>query len=72
MSSLVSTTRCLPRLAGRDLPVGDARTMLAGWNPDETWWLGDALSADGSAERWVTTEQDQPFGWNNKAPQYDS
>jgi hypothetical protein len=53
--------------AGRSLPVGDARTMLAGWNPDQTWWLGDVLSAGGSAEHWVTTEQDQPFGWTLSA-----
>jgi hypothetical protein len=56
--------------AGRSLPVGDARTMLAGWDPDQTWWLGDVLSGGGSAERWVATEQDQPFGWN-PAPEGD-
>lgn len=31
--------------AGLDLPVsGNARTMLAGWDPDATWWLGDVLT----------------------------
>lgn len=50
--------------AGRALPVGDARTMLAGWNPDETWWLADVLSSSGPAERWTTTKQDEPLGWN--------
>jgi hypothetical protein len=49
--------------AGRALPVGDARTMLAGWNPDETWWLGDVLSGSRPAERWAT-QQDGPLGWN--------
>jgi hypothetical protein len=27
--------------AGRALPVGAARTLLGGWNPDETYWLAD-------------------------------
>jgi hypothetical protein len=49
--------------AGRVLPVGDARTMLAGWDPDQTWWLSDVLSGNGSAERWVT-QSDEPLGWN--------
>ncbi len=56
--------------AGRALPVGDAATMLAGWNPDETWWLADVLSASGPAERWATP-QDEPTGWN-PAPEHDS
>ena len=38
--------------------------MLAGWNPDETWWLADVLSSSGPAERWTTTKQDEPLGWN--------
>jgi hypothetical protein len=29
--------------AGRDLPADDTRTMLAGWNPDTTYWLTDCL-----------------------------
>ena len=49
--------------AGRALPVGDARTMLAGWDPDQTWWLSDVLSGSGSGERWVS-ENDEPLGWN--------
>jgi hypothetical protein len=55
---------------GRALPVGDARTMLAGWDPDETWWLADVLSGNDSAERWVT-RPDEPSGWN-PAPKHDS
>jgi hypothetical protein len=39
--------------AGRALPMGDAaRTVLAGWNPDETFWLTDALVADGGPASW--------------------
>lgn len=49
--------------AGRVLRVGDARTMLAGWDPDQTWWLSDVLSGNGTAERWVT-QSDEPLGWH--------
>ncbi|WP_406692302.1 hypothetical protein REH65_10645 [Saccharopolyspora sp. ID03-671] len=29
--------------AGRALPVDEARTMLAGWDPDQTYWFSDDL-----------------------------
>ena len=56
--------------AGRALPLGDklaigetvARTMLAGWNPDETYWLTDVLTSAGTAARWVNPEA-EPLGW---------
>lgn len=38
--------------AGRALPVGEARSMLAGWNPDETYWLSDCLLAAGNPVAW--------------------
>jgi len=38
--------------AGRPLPVGTARTLLAGWNPDETYWLADVLTPSGNAQTW--------------------
>ena len=44
--------------AGRPLPVGDARTMLAGWEPDATWWLTDVLSPAGPPAGWA--EADDP------------
>jgi len=56
--------------AGRALPIGDARTMLAGWDPDQTWWLSDVLSSSGSGERWMS-ENDEPLGWH-PAPEHDS
>jgi hypothetical protein len=37
--------------AGRALPVGTARTLLGGWNPDETYWLTDVLRPGGDATR---------------------
>lgn len=33
--------------AGRALPAGHGQTVLAGWSPDETYWLADVLTADG-------------------------
>lgn len=39
--------------AGRALPVGDASTMLAGWDPDATYWLTDVLSPAGPPTDWV-------------------
>jgi len=49
--------------AGVVMPAGaDARTMLAGWDPDATWWLSDVLSFTGPPEDW-REEEDAPFGW---------
>lgn len=40
------------RTAGRALPTsGGATTVLAGWDPDKTWWLTD-LEVAGSSTRW--------------------
>jgi hypothetical protein len=49
--------------AGRALPAGAAHTVLAGWNPDETWWLTDAPRRVGPAVRWVATGDSEPFAW---------
>ena len=44
---LTTETRALP-MAG-----GSAATMLAGWNPDQTWWLTDILrTARPEPDRW--------------------
>jgi hypothetical protein len=48
--------------AGRALPVGTARTLLAGWNPDETYWLTDVLTPAGQAQAWYNDSGD-PLGW---------
>jgi hypothetical protein len=47
--------------AGRALPVGKARTLLAGWNPDETYWLTDVLTPAGQAQAWHN-DSDAPWG----------
>jgi hypothetical protein len=49
--------------AGRSIPAGQAHTVLAGWNPDETWWLTDSPQRIGPAVRWVATDDIEPFRW---------
>ena len=39
--------------AGKALPVNNARCLLAGWDPDETYWLTDILDPAGPPSRWV-------------------
>lgn len=48
--------------AGRALPAGPARTLLAGWNPDETYWLADVLSPSGEPQTWDNPSH-EPLGW---------
>jgi hypothetical protein len=38
--------------AGTAIPVGEAFTLLAGWNPDETYWLSDILEPTGPMTNW--------------------
>lgn len=47
---LTTATQAIP-LAG-----GDAATMLAGWNPDQTWWLTDILQSTSEPAQWHSTE----------------
>ncbi len=56
--------------AGRALALADqagaggfasgARTVLAGWAPDATYWLADVLTSSSPPERWLNRE---PLGW---------
>ncbi|MBD7994306.1 hypothetical protein H9639_03215 [Arthrobacter sp. Sa2CUA1] len=59
--------------AGVVLAAGDAKTMLAGWAPGETWWLNDVLVPAGEptnwqrasaphTEPWPGSAADDPFG----------
>jgi hypothetical protein len=48
--------------AGRALPAGPARTLLAGWNPDETYWLADVLAPGRPARAWHNHDR-TPLGW---------
>jgi hypothetical protein len=53
--------------AGRRLPVGDAGTVLAGWDPDQTYWLTDILTLGGPASTWVRSDV-EPLGWHPGRP----
>jgi hypothetical protein len=48
--------------AGRALSVNDGGTVLAGWDPDQTFWLTDVLAAAGPATSWLGLD-DGPLGW---------
>jgi hypothetical protein len=49
--------------AGRASAAGEAHTVLAGWNPDETWWLTDIPQRVDPGVRWVVTGDAEPFAW---------
>lgn len=49
--------------AGRALPVGDSHTVLAGWNPDETYWLTDVLAESGAPAEWHRDRSDPLGRW---------
>jgi len=38
------------------------RTVLAGWDPDQTFWLTEILAASGPATGWVELD-DGALGW---------
>lgn len=42
--------------AGRALAVGDSASLLAGWAPDETYWLSDVLEPAGDPIGWHLEE----------------
>ncbi len=56
---LTTATRALP-LAG-----ADAATVLAGWNPDQTWWLTDILTTTADPQPWHNNSNDggSVTGW---------
>lgn len=47
---------------GRALEVPGGHTMLAGWDPDATWWLNDVLRPAGEPRVWFQ-DDDDPFLW---------
>jgi hypothetical protein len=46
--------------AGRAPPAGTARTLLGGWNPDETYWLTDILTPAAPARAWHNHDRTPP------------
>lgn len=57
--------------ADRCLPVEDARTMLAGWDPDATYWLADFLAPAGPTSRWEQLDEN-PVRWTHVTDGADS
>jgi hypothetical protein len=55
--------------AGRALPAGDASCLLAGWDPDETYWLADILTTAGPPHHWVWRNEPQLGWWPQPAHQ---
>lgn len=52
--------------ATRSIQIDDERaTVLAGWEPDQTWWLTDTLTNPAPPTRWLRNDEhgDQPEGW---------
>lgn len=48
--------------SGRALQLGTgAATLVAGWNPDATYWLTDALTSAGEPTDWVNPEHDRDW-----------
>lgn len=43
-----------------DVPGAPARTLLAGWDPDATWWLTDVLPEPGEPTDWRRRDEDVP------------
>jgi hypothetical protein len=52
--------------AGRALAVNDARCLLAGWDPDATYWLADVLTGGGPPDRWIRDDSAH-LGWRQEA-----
>jgi hypothetical protein len=52
--------------AGQCLAVGQSGTVLAGWNPDETYWLNDVLRPGTVPSEWHSNES-QPPTWEGDA-----
>lgn len=49
--------------AGRAIPAAGGSTLLAGWDPDVTYWLADVLEGAGRPVRWRRTERDEACSW---------
>ncbi len=52
-------------LAASALPIdaGNALSVVAGWNPDETLWLSSAVSYSGERTQWVLEENGTNMVW---------
>lgn len=69
---LTTAGRVLPadRLGRSDgAAAGVASTMLAGWSPDETYWLADVVNPAGLTSRWVLVPDSAPLSWQEAPPE---
>jgi hypothetical protein len=57
------TARGYLTAAGAPLAVGSARTVVAGWGPDQTYWLTDCLVRCGAPLRWRRDPDENGLGW---------
>jgi hypothetical protein len=55
--------------AGRAIQAGGAHTVLAGWNPDETWWLTDSPRRHGEPVTWLDTRGNEPLRERRRLPE---
>ena len=64
------TVRCYLTTAGRALDVDSERaSVLAGWDPDATFWLNDVLRLAGPATHW---QRNQDGEWRSSELGADS
>lgn len=61
------TTCAYLAAAGVAHQVGTSLTLLAGWNPDQTYWLTDRLRPAGQPELWAHDPQSEWFDWTPTA-----
>lgn len=61
---LLSTT--VPGSTADDLSPGPAHTLLAGWDPGQTWWLTDVLEPAGVPQRWIADRHDDLLRWSQR------
>lgn len=52
-------------VAGEVVEVPGGATVLAGWSPDETFWLTDEIVIDGDTEEWRFDDDDNVSGWRH-------
>lgn len=52
--------------AGRPIGAGSTHTVLAGWDPDQTWWLTDSSRRLDEPVTWLDTGEEEPFMWAPK------
>lgn len=52
-------------LSGVPIELGSsAASLIAGWNPDESFWLNDVLVVDGPPTEWEADSSNPPRGWH--------